>query len=286
MRLHLLASFVLIVWCISARADWTDFVTNPDLKFKGGQLTSAPPGYNFDMEKGEISGGKYRLEVEKAKEQVAVNETFRSTTPLSADEIKEGIKSKDSFQFNRTLLRVDGQMLASTKCIGERQLSTFKSMVLDIFNKKTSGNILGNSRTATCHTVTPQMCRILREEMKKYGNHDIKKYSEACQKYAADMSDMYKKIFDSVPAGLLDSERASAEKAYKRAAKADSGSLDYSAVNLSVRYGEMPAEQRLNDLRVGMVMFTELVELEKACPKSEITSRVRANAVGREAPAR
>lgn len=256
---------LLILSLISFQAtaqSWTRAVSNEKLQWKNGGVVNLPAGYNVDLEKGVVSSDLYRLRIDKDPSGLvtAVNESTRK--PQGADEAKD-IKSKDIFDTKRTVFGADGQIQARTECSGSRTLSTGWGMMASILKLS-----MGNKRAVNCRTTTPQMCEILRKELTAFGkNHDIKRYAEPCQQYANAMGEVFMKTVAVLPKGLLENEKEQSEKFFKEAAAGSK--FDYSSVNLSLVLSEMPAEERVKNMNTGMVMFNELIELEKNCPEEK-----------------
>ena len=255
---------------------WTRAVSNDRLKWKAGGLVNVPTGYSADLNNGTVSADNYYLKINKNAQGrvVSVNESFRK--PNTVD--KSNTKSSDIFEVKRTLFAENGQVFATTDCSGSRTLTTGWGMVTSLLQLS-----LGNERVMNCRTTTAAMCKTLRQELAGFGrNHSIKQYGEACQAYAKDMSAVFNKVMESFPEGLLRSEKAEAEKFFKQASQGSN--FDYSSVNLSLVLSETKPAQRIESLNTGMVMFNELIEIEKSCgdnQEDEVKGKAPLNKAGK-----
>ncbi len=266
-------SFCLILFFLLApfgHAHWTEYVSNPQLKFnREGGFSRIPVGYKNELAQGRVSHDYYDLRLEKNDkgQVVRVVEAFRlPKTPRSESE-----KSLDVFQLRNVTLTPEGKEISRSECAGVRSLSTFMGML-----KALPGG-LGNERAVVCRSVTPKMCQIYRGEMAKLGNHDVGRYAKACQDYVAEMSRVFSAVTSSVSEDFFDSETRMAGKDMEQMMKNSQGAkpLNFSTVNVSALIGKIPPQERIEKLQTGMLMFNEMIELDKLCPLPERPSSER-----------
>lgn len=278
MRNLILVSFVFLGSV--AHSEWTDYVKNPDLKLSPGMKGKNVVPSNYlvnDPVQGIVRSETYSLKAERDKTGaiVAVSEIIRD--PQVAG---EGMKSSDHYKLRRTTLDSNGKMNGFTTCTANRQLSTWTTMFIKLFNFTWS-----NDREGVCRSISPEMCASFRKKMAPLQNHDIAHYSKACKGYADDMIQVFHSVMADVPKNFFDDQLLGAGQALSIEMKTDK-MADYGLINMGDRMSKIPPKELMGNLAAGMGMFHELIEIEEVCneamPGRSAASAARAGAGARK----
>ncbi len=245
-------------------AKWQTYVRNEKIMWQQSGSPVVPAGYNFDMNKGYVTGENYRLEITRNTAG-----TVGVVSEVQGTEIKskvEGQKSEHTYQLRRVHFAPDGSLKAITECQGNRTLSSTASMLWSWVSKSD----LGNRRSATCNTITPAMCSVLNQSLDTEFGKDFRsrKFAEACETMSTKLNSVYAKIAATLPPGLLQAEKDEVEGVLKRGMKG-TPVFDTSALNMTLLLTEIPPEKRIADAGAGFGMFHDMAELEKLCGREK-----------------